>query len=382
MTASASPSPAARTRSSAPHPPCRQPHKEQRPRHRPLAVHVNHDLRAAESDADQRFVEDLCITLEVPLHLHHASIPDLVATRTAGDPETIEEAARNLRYDLFTLIASATRLRPHRPHPRRPGRNRPHELLRGAWTEGLSAIPPLVTVPPPTHLPPHQKSGQILRPFLRTSRADLSPTSLKTSPGARTPPTPTRPSPATASATNSCPCFVSESTLDHTLGNLAELAREEESRWQPNSPASFPSSCFPANPSVAAAAPSTSPGESKPPSPSKSSASAPSIPPSAAASFAPPPVSSAPASASTRPPASSLSAALPIPPYLPSPPAPCHPPAFRRSLRRPFSARNPPLTAAHLPLNILTSNPLANTPPLLHSATRLSAPISWLKRII
>src|ERR1700727_609585 len=58
------------------------------------AVHVHHTLRGEEADADQRFVEDLCIALDIPLHLHQTSVPQRVSeTRAAGDPETIEEAA-------------------------------------------------------------------------------------------------------------------------------------------------------------------------------------------------------------------------------------------------------------------------------------------------
>src|SRR5579859_5182894 len=40
------------------------------------AVHVHHGLRGAEADADLAFVEALCLRLEVPLHVHHASVPD------------------------------------------------------------------------------------------------------------------------------------------------------------------------------------------------------------------------------------------------------------------------------------------------------------------
>src|SRR5271154_1338245 len=57
------------------------------------AVHIHHGLRGEEADADQRFVEDLCIGLDIPLHLHHASVPD----RVAETRETIEEAARAIR---------------------------------------------------------------------------------------------------------------------------------------------------------------------------------------------------------------------------------------------------------------------------------------------
>src|SRR5258708_10983031 len=58
------------------------------------AVHINHHLRGAEADTDQQFVEDLCISLDIPLHLHHANIPSRVAeTRATGNPETIEAPA-------------------------------------------------------------------------------------------------------------------------------------------------------------------------------------------------------------------------------------------------------------------------------------------------
>src|ERR1700733_15363972 len=69
------------------------------------AVHVHHGLRGAEADADLAFVEALCLRLEVPLHVHHASVPGRVASsREAGEPETIEEAARALRYDIFAAL--------------------------------------------------------------------------------------------------------------------------------------------------------------------------------------------------------------------------------------------------------------------------------------
>src|ERR1700761_9130084 len=42
------------------------------------AVHVHHGLRGEEADADQRFVEDLCIALDIPLHLHQTSVPDRI----------------------------------------------------------------------------------------------------------------------------------------------------------------------------------------------------------------------------------------------------------------------------------------------------------------
>src|SRR5580704_14619396 len=71
------------------------------------AVHVHHGLRGDEADADLAFVQALCLRLEIPLHVHHASVPARLAlSREAGQPETTEEAARALRYECFThLIA-------------------------------------------------------------------------------------------------------------------------------------------------------------------------------------------------------------------------------------------------------------------------------------
>src|SRR5450432_1597878 len=56
------------------------------------AVHVHHGLRGDEANADLTFVQSLCNRLEVPLHIHHASVP----ARVVETRETIEEAARNL----------------------------------------------------------------------------------------------------------------------------------------------------------------------------------------------------------------------------------------------------------------------------------------------
>src|SRR5262245_32061901 len=57
----------------------------------------------AESDADLDFVQDLCIQLDVPLHIHRADVP----ARASETRETIEEAAREVRYAFFrTLLAS------------------------------------------------------------------------------------------------------------------------------------------------------------------------------------------------------------------------------------------------------------------------------------
>src|ERR1035437_5610330 len=124
------------------------------------AVHIHHGLRGDEADADLAFVEELCARLEVPLHIVHASVPDRIArAREAGQPETVEEAARNLRYDHFRqLIADGhadSVLTAHTLDDQ--AETVLMKLLRGAWTEGLSGIHPVVlrpNAPPPGKIPP------------------------------------------------------------------------------------------------------------------------------------------------------------------------------------------------------------------------------------
>lgn len=57
------------------------------------AIHVNHHLRAAESDDDEAFVRDLCARLGVPLDVLDGTL-DSEAIRRRG----IEAAAREVRY--------------------------------------------------------------------------------------------------------------------------------------------------------------------------------------------------------------------------------------------------------------------------------------------
>ena len=71
------------------------------------AVHFNHHLRGAESDRDESFVRALCAKLDVALHIGNGD----VRARAAKRHESVEEAARALRYAFFAslpgLIATA-----------------------------------------------------------------------------------------------------------------------------------------------------------------------------------------------------------------------------------------------------------------------------------
>jgi tRNA(Ile)-lysidine synthase len=195
------------------------------------AVHVHHGLRGAEADADLAFVESLCLRLAVPLHVHHASVPERVArSRAAGRPETIEEAARALRYDCFAaLIAQGhadSVLTAHTLDDQ--AETVLMKLLRGAWTEGLGGIHPVVLVSSPT------RPGKILRPLLSARRAELEDYLRACNQPWRT------------DSSNADPAFTRNRVrhhllpilreynpaIDQALANLAELAREDDARWQ------------------------------------------------------------------------------------------------------------------------------------------------------
>ena len=226
------------------------------------AVHVHHGLRDEEADADLAFVKALCLRLEVPLHIHHASVPErIVRAREAGKPETIEEAARNLRYDFFSsLIAQGhadSILTAHTLDDQ--AETVLMKLLRGAWTEGLSGIHPVVVVPS------GPRPGKILRPLLSVRRAELVDFLRSHDQPWRT------------DSSNADEAFTRNRirhhllpilreynpSLDQALANLAELARDDEARWQVELSRILPQILLPGKPVRGGGrAVSTAPGDS------------------------------------------------------------------------------------------------------------------------
>jgi tRNA(Ile)-lysidine synthase len=201
-------------------------------------------------------VQDLCIQLDVPLHIHRADVP----ARAAENRETLEEAAREVRYDFFrTLIASGhadSILTAHTLDDQ--AETVLMKLLRGAWTEGLSAIHPVVTINPPG-----QRSGSILRPLLATRRAEIESFLRSRNQTWQT------------DSTNADTAYTRNRirhelipqlrafnpSIDQTLANLAEIAREEESRWQAELSRLLPQLLLPGKPVRGGGrAVSTSPG--------------------------------------------------------------------------------------------------------------------------
>ncbi|MGD0830064.1 MAG: tRNA lysidine(34) synthetase TilS [Terracidiphilus sp.] len=125
------------------------------------AAHLHHGLRGEEADEDLAFARTLAAGLGLPFH--EARVDAGAAAQANG--QSIEEAARCLRYAWFRqLMASGAVDAVATAHNRDDQAETVlAKFLRGAWTEGLSGIYPVVEFP----------EGRILRPILGASRAEV-----------------------------------------------------------------------------------------------------------------------------------------------------------------------------------------------------------------
>lgn len=121
-------------------------------------THVHHGIRGAEADADAEFVSELAERLGLEFFLHRVDTPGAARDKR----ETLEEAARGLRYAWFRELMAAGKVdavaMAHTLDDQ--AETVLHRLLRGAWTEGLGGIHPVVAC----------AGGVILRPFLEERR--------------------------------------------------------------------------------------------------------------------------------------------------------------------------------------------------------------------
>lgn len=208
-------------------------------------IHVHHGLRGESADRDQQFVTGLCEDLDLPLMVRSVN----TRAHAAEHRETVEEAARTLRYGVFRdlltsghadVVATAHTLEDQ-------AETVLLKLLRGAWTEGLGGIYPVVDLalsPPavsgPQQTPFPRRTGQnsrplrIVRPLLATSRAEIEGFLQALN------------QPWTTDETNLDPAHTRNRlrhellpalrafnpALDTALAHLASIARDEEAHWQ------------------------------------------------------------------------------------------------------------------------------------------------------
>ena len=118
-------------------------------------AHLHHGLRGAEADEDQRLVQALAARLGVPC----ITAREDVAARAAESGESIETAARRLRYAF--LEAAASEARADRIATGHTADDQAEtvvmRLMRGAGLHGLSAIRP--------------RNGRVIRPLIEARRS-------------------------------------------------------------------------------------------------------------------------------------------------------------------------------------------------------------------
>ena len=131
------------------------------------AAHLHHGLRGEEADADLAFCRELAARLGVPFHESRVdTAAEAEANSAAGKArETIEEAARRLRYRWFRRLMSEIPLDAIATAHTRDDQAETvlAKFLRGAWTAGLAGIRPVLDFP----------EGRILRPLLSATRTEI-----------------------------------------------------------------------------------------------------------------------------------------------------------------------------------------------------------------
>ena len=124
-----------------------------------VLVHLNHCLRGAESDGDERFVRELAAMLDLPLVVRRVDVQELSSSQRLS----LEEAGREARYGFFREVAQShgARLVALAHHLDDQAETVLLRLLRGAGGEGLGAMRPL------------SADGTLVRPLLGASRREI-----------------------------------------------------------------------------------------------------------------------------------------------------------------------------------------------------------------
>ena len=121
------------------------------------AAHLNHMLRGAESDRDEKTAEAFCQRLGVPFFLHRSDI----ASIAVRDGVSAETAGRQERYSFFSRIISENGIdkivTAHNLNDN--AETVLMHLIRGCGTDGLSGIPKI--------------RGNIVRPLICCSRSEI-----------------------------------------------------------------------------------------------------------------------------------------------------------------------------------------------------------------
>lgn len=125
------------------------------------ACHLNHGLRGAESDGDQRFCGELCAGLQIPLITTKVNVAEL-----SDKHESVEETARRVRYGFFrealnTLGENTVLATAHTANDN--AETVLINAIRGTGLAGLCGIPPVRGL----------GEFKVIRPLLGCTRTDV-----------------------------------------------------------------------------------------------------------------------------------------------------------------------------------------------------------------
>lgn len=128
-----------------------------------MALHVNHGIRGKEADRDEQFVRDYCKSFDIDLIVERVDAVSLSKKKNL----TLEEAARNLRYDVFEKTWKNLSVKNNENdvyilvahHEKDQVETIIHNIVRGTGIKGLTGM--------------KKKSGYILRPLLDFKKEDI-----------------------------------------------------------------------------------------------------------------------------------------------------------------------------------------------------------------
>ncbi|MGN0399578.1 MAG: tRNA lysidine(34) synthetase TilS [Blautia sp.] len=125
------------------------------------AVHVNHQIRQEEAKRDERFVKELCRSIQVPCTIYSYPVPKI-----AGEKHmTEEEAGRIMRQQAFRTCMlqgkqGKTALAHHRDDL---AETMIHNLVRGSGISGMAGIRPVTEI----------NQLCVIRPLLETGKETM-----------------------------------------------------------------------------------------------------------------------------------------------------------------------------------------------------------------
>lgn len=123
------------------------------------ACHLNHGLRGEESDADEEFCRRLCGRLGVSLDVKRVSVNELKENH-----ESVEEAARRVRYDFFRSCVECFGGVVATAHTASDNTETVlFNLTRGTGAAGLCGIPPVR----------YSEGLTVIRPLIYCTRTDV-----------------------------------------------------------------------------------------------------------------------------------------------------------------------------------------------------------------